>query len=285
MIKEAIVRALRWIVKGTPNVRITANIVETGSAEQARRQKSDRYRRRTRLRFYIARKCRQEGASVLIAGRDERVLQEASQRLCDCPYLVFDVRRTAGIAAFLSEADRLLGGRVDCLVNNAGISLHEKSFADVTEEGFDRQFDTNLKGPYFLTQTFIDYMNREKIGQGNILFITSERGLYCDDIPYGLTKAAINSLTTGLARRLIAQGIRVNAIAPGVTASDMTGSIRTATSIGPLPVPDGFSFPKRWPKSRLSSCRTFPCAFQVKSCLATKGTTTDATGNQSFEKI
>ena len=93
----------------------------------------------------------------------------------------------------------------------------------MTEEGFDRQFDTNLKGPYFLTQTFIDYMNREKIGQGNIRFITSERGLYCDDIPYGLTKAAINSLTTGLARRLIAQGIRVNAIAPGVTASDMTG--------------------------------------------------------------
>ena len=223
MIKEAIVRALRWMVKGTPNVRITANIVETAPQNRLAGKKVIVTGGGRGLGFYIARKCRQEGASVLIAGRDERVLQEASQRLCDCPYLVFDVRRTAGIAAFLSEADRLLGGRVDCLVNNAGISLHEKSFADVTEGGFDRQFDTNLKGPYFLTQTFIDYMNREKIGQGNILFITSERGLYCDDIPYGLTKAAINSLTTGLARRLIAQGIRVNAIAPGVTASDMTG--------------------------------------------------------------
>ena len=192
MIKEAIVRALRWIVKGTPNVRITANIVETAPQNRLAGKKVIVTGGGRGLGFYIARKCRQEGASVLIAGRDERVLQEASQRLCDCPYLVFDVRRTAGIAAFLSEADRLLGGRVDCLVNNTGISLHEKSFADVTEEGFDRQFDTNLKGPYFLTQTFIDYMNREKIGQGNILFITSERGLYCDDIPYGLTKAAIN---------------------------------------------------------------------------------------------
>lgn len=47
--------------------------------------------------------------------------------------------------------------------------------------------------------------------------------MYGDDIPYGLIKAALNSLTAGLGRRLLKKGIYVNAIAPGVTASDMTG--------------------------------------------------------------
>lgn len=154
MIKEAIVRALRWIVKGTPNVRITANIVETAPQNRLAGKKVIVTGGGRGLGFYIARKCRQEGASVLIAGRDERVLQEASQRLCDCPYLVFDVRRTAGIAAFLSEADRLLGGRVDCLVNNAGISLHEKSFADVTEEGVRSPIRHEPQRPLFPDSDF-----------------------------------------------------------------------------------------------------------------------------------
>ena len=58
---------------------------------------------------------------------------------------------------------------------------------------------------------------------GNILFISSERGIMVDDLPYGISKAAINSLVQGLAKTLIKKGIRVNAIAPGVTASGMTG--------------------------------------------------------------
>ncbi|WP_207650997.1 SDR family oxidoreductase [Butyrivibrio sp. YAB3001] len=58
---------------------------------------------------------------------------------------------------------------------------------------------------------------------GNLLFISSERGKMGDDLPYGLTKAAINSLIKGLARRGIDYDIRVNGIVPGVTVSDMVG--------------------------------------------------------------
>ena len=54
--------------------------------------------------------------------------------------------------------------------------------------------------------------------------MSSERGSSCEDIPYGLTKATINSLVGSLAKRLGPKGYRVNAIAPGVTASDMTGN-------------------------------------------------------------
>ena len=56
---------------------------------------------------------------------------------------------------------------------------------------------------------------------GNILFVSSERGSYVDDLPYGMSKAALNSLVQGLAYRYIKNGIYVNAIAPGPTATPM----------------------------------------------------------------
>ena len=63
---------------------------------------------------------------------------------------------------------------------------------------------------------------KNKEDEGNLIFITSETGNQAYDIPYGMTKAALNSLTQALSRRVYKQGIRVNAIAPGVTVSDMT---------------------------------------------------------------
>ena len=62
----------------------------------------------------------------------------------------------------------------------------------------------------------------DSLGGGNLLFLSSETAGKCVDIPYGLTKAAINSLVGGLARRVYNKGIRVNAIAPGVTLTNMT---------------------------------------------------------------
>ena len=127
----------------------------------------------------------------------------------------------------LNEAINMLDGRIDCLVNNAGISLHEKSMMEVTLETFDKQLDINLKAPYFLTQNFIKHCIDVHNKKASVVFISSERGLYCDEIPYGLIKAAINSLTRGIARRHVRNGIRVNAIAPGITESDMTIADRT----------------------------------------------------------
>ena len=155
-------------------------------------------------------------------GRNEETLKQASQELGQCPYIAADLQDVKRIKGIILEASEKLNG-VDSLVNNAGISLHEKSFFDVTEDTFDKQFNTNIKAPYFLSQEFIKYGKNNGQNSLNILFITSERGLYGDVIPYGLTKAAINSLTHGLARAFITKGVRVNAIAPGVTASDMTG--------------------------------------------------------------
>lgn len=171
--------------------------------------------------LYIARKAVKEGANVLITGRNEDSLIKASKEL-NCQYIPFNVTDFEAIPSFFEEAIQKLGGRIDCLVNNAGISLHEKNMMEVTLDTFNRQLDTNLKAPYFLSQTFVRHCLDTENHNATIIFIASERGLYCDEIPYGLIKSSIISLTRGMARRHIKSGIRVNAVAPGITESDMT---------------------------------------------------------------
>lgn len=168
----------------------------------------------------MAKKFVQEGAKVLISGRNEKTLQQTAQEI-GCSYLVYDVSDTKGSVAFIKEADSLLDG-VNCLVNNAGISLHELDYTKVTEDTFDAQITTNLKGGFFLSKSFIEYL-KSKGEKGTILFTSSETGETVDDRPYGWTKAAINSMVRGLAYELAKEGFRINAVAPGVTASDMTG--------------------------------------------------------------
>ena len=121
---------------------------------------------------------------------------------------------------FVVRAESILGG-FDGLVCNAGLSLHEGDFRHVTPDKFDAQFNTNFRGAYFLAQTFLEHLEEHK-RQGDLLFISSETADHAVDIPYGLTKSAVNCLVGGLSRKLYAKGIRVNAIAPGVTATAMT---------------------------------------------------------------
>ena len=169
----------------------------------------------------MCRKFTAEGAEILIAGRNIDKLREMSETV-GCHYLPLDVQDTSSIPNFIAKADHILGG-INCLINNAGISLHEGNILNVSEFDFQRQLDTNLRGAYFLTQQFIKLIEANNRTNTNVLFVSSERGIFADDIPYGLTKAAVNSLVQGLAWRYITKGIRFNAIAPGVTTSDMTG--------------------------------------------------------------
>lgn len=175
------------------------------------------------LGFSMAKKFVSEGADVLIAGRNMDTLMESAKEI-GCKYLQLDVRNVNGFSTFMDEADRILDG-VNCLVNNAGISLHENGYLDVNLDQFDSQFDTNLKGPFFLTQCFVNKCNENGIDcTKNVLFVSSETSMTVDERPYGLTKAAMNSLMQGLAYRYVNQGYRINAIAPGVTVSDMVGA-------------------------------------------------------------
>lgn len=223
--KNIIKRILRNIVKRIPICNVVAkvytiapdkildgkNILITGGGRG--------------LGFTVAQRAVNEGANVVIVGRDEATLAKACQEVGgNCQYIVCDVRDVNQFSDILNKATKMVdGAKIDCLVSNAGISLHEGQFRNVTENGWDRQFDTNLKGNYFLVKEFIQYLENQPDSKGNIVVISSERSKRADDIPYGLTKVATNAFVQGFAARVIEKGIRINAVAPGVTASDMTG--------------------------------------------------------------
>ena len=168
----------------------------------------------------MAEKFVKEGAYVLIAGRNESVLKTTADKI-GCQYLTLDVSDVYTFDNFINKAEEMLGG-ITSLVNNAGISLHEKTFFDVTPDTFDAQVNTNMKGAFFLTQKVIKFWKEKNI-KGEVLFISSETGDMMDFRPYGFTKVAINSMVQGLAYLFAKDQIRINAVAPGVTVSDMTG--------------------------------------------------------------
>lgn len=176
------------------------------------------------LGFAMAKKFVSEGAQVVISGRKEDALIDASSKLgASCKYVVSDVSNVNGVEGFLDSCEKALGKSADCLVSNAGVSLHEGRFSNVTVKGFDLAFNTNMRGPYFLAQEWLKRKETEKgHAPAQLLVITSETGDQCYDIPYGMTKAAMNSFVRAASRRVYKEGIRVNAIAPGVTLTDMT---------------------------------------------------------------
>jgi NAD(P)-dependent dehydrogenase (short-subunit alcohol dehydrogenase family) len=111
------------------------------------------------------------------------------------------------------QAGEFLGG-VNCLVNNAGVTMN-RPFLKVTPEQFDKMFHINFRGQYFLTQRVVEDMLQR--GGGVICNMSSVHGL--QGVPehsvYAATKGAIIAYTRSLAVELAYKGVRVNAIAPG----------------------------------------------------------------------
>jgi NAD(P)-dependent dehydrogenase (short-subunit alcohol dehydrogenase family) len=125
-------------------------------------------------------------------------------------------------------------GRIDLLVNNAGVAPDVRAdLLDASEESFDRLININLKGPYFLTQLVARQMLKQNTGTGTvylpkIINITSvsayaasiNRGDYC------VAKAGLAMMTQLFAARLAADGINVYEIRPGIIETDMTGPVK-----------------------------------------------------------
>lgn len=223
--KEYIKRGIRYVVKGVPTRIVKVNVaqIQYGGILEGKKVLITGGSRG--LGFAIAKRAIEEKAVVTITGRSMETLEEAKHKLGDPEnlfLLVNDIQKTEQHKDAIHQARVMMNG-IDILVNNAGVSVHDISYDTCTEEHWDYQMDTNLKGTYFLTQEFLKYYKEVGKHFGKIINMVSERGLYGDDVPYGLSKRALISYTEGLAVRLIPLGIRVNAVAPGVTATEMTG--------------------------------------------------------------
>jgi gluconate 5-dehydrogenase len=162
----------------------------------------------------------QAGATVVIAGRRPEVLQQAAASIGPrADVVVHDVDRTAEAPALVAEVLRR-HGHIDILVNNAGIHL-KKRVQDITEEEFLRVLSTHVLGAHALTRACLGDMTAR--GEGVVINIASMASLF--GIPlvtaYSAAKCALVGMTRTMATELGAQGIRVNAIAPGWIDSDM----------------------------------------------------------------
>lgn len=116
-------------------------------------------------------------------------------------------------------------GKIDILINNAGIS-ENKLFTDVTDEDWNKIISNNLYSAFCTTQEVIPYMIHEK--NGCIINISSIWGIVgasCESI-YAISKAGIDAMTKSLAKELGPSNIRVNSIAPGIIDTDMNKELK-----------------------------------------------------------
>jgi NAD(P)-dependent dehydrogenase (short-subunit alcohol dehydrogenase family) len=137
-----------------------------------------------------------------------------------------DISSRADRMALIAFTRDRFGGRIDLLVNNAGIAPRERrDVTEATEESFDEVMATNLKGPHFLTQLAARSMLEQ--GSGRIVFVTSissytasvNRAEYC------ISKAGLSMSVAVWAQRLAAHGIGVFEIRPGIVRTDMISAV------------------------------------------------------------
>lgn len=179
--------------------------------------------------FATAEKFLAEGASVILTASTQENAEKAAAKLKE----KYPNATVAGISPNLSslqsvqEAFRQVEqtyGPIDILVNNAGIS-ERTPFEQYSEELFDKVMDLNVKGVFNATRAVVDYMAERETGV--ILSTSSMVSQYAQPagMAYPTSKFAVDGLTLSLARELGPKGIRVNAVAPGITETDMMKAV------------------------------------------------------------
>ena len=179
--------------------------------------------------FATAEKFLKEGAAVILTASTQANADRAAAQLQE----KYPESVVAGISPDLSSLESVRAafrevtrkyGCVDILVNNAGIS-ESTPFSEYTEETFDKVRDLDVKGVFNATKAASECMIAR--GKGVILSTSSMVSIsgQASGFAYPASKFAINGLTISLARELGPKGIRVNAVAPGITETDMMKAV------------------------------------------------------------
>jgi len=167
-----------------------------------------------------ARLFAREGATVVLAARTERALKAVAADLPSASYVVTDLGDVASVErAVATVVDR--HGRLDVAFNNAAVGVPPHPIADFPEADFDLVMRVNVKGVFYAMSAEVKAMIPS--GGGAIVNTSSVGSLIGNPaLPaYGAAKRAVNSLTESAAVTYAAAGIRVNAIAPGLTMTEM----------------------------------------------------------------
>jgi len=137
-----------------------------------------------------------------------------------------DVGSEADVIALFQAADGL--GRLTALVNNAGVVDVKSDVADMSLARLQRMMNTNVVGSFLCAREAVRRMSTKRGGAGgaivNLSSVAARLGGPGQFVDYAASKGAIDSLTVGLAREVAGEGIRVNAVAPGIIATDIHAS-------------------------------------------------------------
>ena len=169
----------------------------------------------------IAEKFVKNKIFTIIIGRDETKLANAKKTLGkQCETISCDLSDLSQIPNLIKNIVEK-HGRIDILVNNAGIN-QKKPFEEVTDEDFQRIMLTNVNAVFSMSREVVRVMQGQ--GSGCIINISSMASQYGlpKVIAYTASKSAIEGMTKAMAVELSPQGIRVNAIAPGFIATEMS---------------------------------------------------------------
>ena len=168
----------------------------------------------------IAKAFADNGASLVIHGTNESQLAALAEEL-GCKFIAGDIGEFS-TSQRLAEECITSFGKVDVLVNNAGINTRTK-FLDLTPEEWDKVLRVNLTGTFYACKCVLPHMLAQK--SGVILNMSSRAGKTAHPTSsacYGAGKAGIDALTRKLAYDFGAEGIRVNSICPGPVETDMS---------------------------------------------------------------
>jgi NAD(P)-dependent dehydrogenase (short-subunit alcohol dehydrogenase family) len=170
--------------------------------------------------FAIAKQLLQEGAVVVINGRNKEVVNDAAEKL----RALIPNAEVSGIAADFAKADQVKElisqlPEIDILINNAGI-FEPKEFVDIPDEEWLRYFEVNVLSGIRLSRHLFPKMLAKNWGR--IIFITSESAVNIPEemIHYGTTKTAIHAVSRGLSELTKGSYVTVNTVMPGPTASE-----------------------------------------------------------------
>jgi 3-oxoacyl-[acyl-carrier protein] reductase len=173
--------------------------------------------------------------ALALAEQGAKVAVNYVSRASDADAVVGAIRANGGTAAAVradvsvrAEVDAMMAiiaaqlGPIDVLVNNAGIALH-RGIDDLTEADFDRTIAVNLKSAFLCTQAVLPGMRARRWGRIVNISSGAARGAGAIGAHYNASKAGMEGLTRGYAARLAQAGITVNAVAPSLIATDMSG--------------------------------------------------------------